>query len=175
MLRIRLTRTGKKKQPSYRIVVAEHSKAVKRQYLELLGQYIPATKPKFFTINKDRVTYWLSKGAQPSDTMATLLKKEGFADMDKFIGNRELQRKKKKEAKAEAPAKKESAAKDEVTKKDAAPAKEETPAEAPKEEAKTEKPAEEAPAKEEAKKEEVKEEAPAEPAKAEPTEAPAKE
>ena len=163
MLRIRLTRTGKKNQPSFRIVVAEHSKAVKRQYLELLGRYVLAVKPKFFTINKDRVTYWLSKGAQPSDTMAVLLKKEGFADMDKYIGNRELQRKKKKDTKKAAPAKEEDKAKEEGA-KEAAPAKEEAPVEVPKEEAKAEAPKEE-PAKE-APTEEAKEEAKEKPAEA---------
>ncbi|MCC6643889.1 30S ribosomal protein S16 [Candidatus Peregrinibacteria bacterium] len=85
MLVIRLTRTGKPAQESFRIVVAEQAKAVKRQYVELLGHYHPATKDKAFTVNKDRVLYWISKGAQPSETVASLLKAEGVTGMEKYI------------------------------------------------------------------------------------------
>ncbi len=131
MLRIRLTRTGKKAQPSFRIVVGEHSRAVQRKFLEILGQYVPSAQPKILTLNKERIQHWLSVGAQPSDTVAALLKKEGFADMDKFMEPRNKKRRGKKE-----------------------PAEEAAPAEAPK----AETPAEEAPAKEEAPKEEAKEE-----------------
>ena len=170
MLRIRLTRTGKKRQPSFRIVVAEHSKAVKRQYLELLGQYIPAAKDKLLKLNKERIEYWLSKGAQPSDTMAVILKKEGFAKMDRFIGRRDLQRTKKKDAKAEGgteegAGEKAEGAKDAAPAKDAAaPAeaktdepskKDEAPPEAPKEETKVEEPAKKEKPTEEAPKEEA--------------------
>ena len=99
MLRIRLSRTGKTRQESFRIVVAPHTKAVKGKYLELLGHYVPAEKPKKFDIKKDRVEYWISKGAQPSESMAMLLKKHGFANMDKFIPIRiKTQRTKKKDA-----------------------------------------------------------------------------
>lgn len=103
MLRIRLTRIGKKAQPSFRIVVGEHSKAVKRKYIEILGNYAPQAQPKILKLNKERIQHWLSVGAQPSDTVAVLLKREGFADMDKFISKRDKQRKSKKE-KPEEPA-----------------------------------------------------------------------
>lgn len=152
MLRIRLTRTGKKGQPSFRVVVAEKSKAVKRKYLELLGHYLPATNPKKVELNKERIEYWISKGAQPTDTVAALLKNNGFEGMDKFMEPRNKQKKKKgeqpeEEVKAEAAPKAEAGGEE--------PKAEEA---APKEEAKAEdKPAEEAP-KEEAK-EESKEEA----------------
>ena len=76
-------------------MVAEHSKAVKGEYLELLGHYVPAEQPKKFDINKDRVNYWLSKGAKPSDSMATLLKRNGFTNMDEYIQTRERKRTKK--------------------------------------------------------------------------------
>ncbi len=105
MLKIRLSRTGKTSQPSFRIVVAEHTKAVKGEYLELLGHYVPAMNPKQFDIKKDRVEYWLSKGAKPSDSMATLLKRNGFANMDKYIAPRDKKRTAKKgDANAAAPA-----------------------------------------------------------------------
>lgn len=106
MLKIRLTRTGKNAQPSFRIVVAEHSWPVKRKYLERLGQYVPAANPKVLTLDKERIEYWLSKGAQPSDTVAGLLKREGFKGMERFVGRRDLKRKKKKggDESAEAPA-----------------------------------------------------------------------
>ena len=104
MLRIRLTRTGKTAQESFRIVVAEHSKAVKGKYIELLGHYKPATQPKEFDLKKDRVEYWMSKGAKPSDSMATLLKKNGFGNMDQYIAPRNKKRGKKGEAPADAKA-----------------------------------------------------------------------
>lgn len=102
LLRIRLTRTGKKAQPSFRIVVGEHSRAVQRKYLEILGQYVPQVQPKILKVNKERIQHWLSVGAQPSDTVAVLLKKEGFADMDKFIAPRNKKTKSKKEKPEEA-------------------------------------------------------------------------
>lgn len=104
LLRIRLTRTGKKAQPSFRIVVSEHSRAVQRKYLEILGQYVPRVQSKILKVNKERIQHWLSVGAQPSDTVAVLLKKEGFADMDKFIAPRNKKKKSKKEKPEEAPA-----------------------------------------------------------------------
>lgn len=85
MLVIRLTRTGKTKQESFRIVVAEQAKAVKRQYVELLGYYLPTVNPKVLKFDKERIQYWISKGAQPSETVASLLKAEGIQDMDKYI------------------------------------------------------------------------------------------
>ena len=108
MLRIRLSRTGKTRQENFRIVVAPHTNAVKVKYLELLGHYVPAEKPKKFDIKKDRVEYWISKGAKPSGTVAVLLKKHGFGNMDKYIPVRgDTQRPKKKAAgKAPAPEKK---------------------------------------------------------------------
>ena len=85
MLVIRLTRTGKTSQESFRIVVAEQKKAVKREYLELLGHYLPTRKPKVLEFNKERILHWISKGAQPSETVASLLKAEGVAEMEKYI------------------------------------------------------------------------------------------
>jgi small subunit ribosomal protein S16 len=108
LLRIRLSRTGKTRQESFRIVVAEHSNAVKGKYTELLGYYSPASKQKELTIKKDRVEYWISKGAKPSDTMAVILKRNGFGNMDQYIEPRNKKRPGKKEeagAAGKAPAK----------------------------------------------------------------------
>jgi ribosomal protein S16 len=80
-------------------VVAPHTNAVKGKYVELLGHYVPAENPKKFDIQKDRVEYWISKGAKPSSSMAVLLKKHGFANMDQYIPVRaKTQRPKKKDA-----------------------------------------------------------------------------
>lgn len=142
MLKIRLSRTGKRTQPSFRLVVAEQSNAVKGKYLELLGHYVPALNPKQLDYKKDRIEYWISKGAQPSDTVAGILKREGFKDMDKYLDPKDKKRRKKKggDEPAEAPA---AAPKEAAAEKPA-----EAPAAAPKEAA-AEKPAD-APAKEEA-------------------------
>jgi small subunit ribosomal protein S16 len=67
------------------MVVAEQSKAVKRQYLELVGHYVPTVQPKVLKFDKERIAYWISKGAKPTETVASLLKAEGMADMDKYI------------------------------------------------------------------------------------------
>lgn len=96
MLKIRLSRTGKKRQPSFRIVVQEHSSAVKGKAIEAIGHYRPALKPKEFKVEADRVKHWLSVGAQPSDTVASLLKRNGFTDMEKYLAPRNKKSKKKK-------------------------------------------------------------------------------
>lgn len=67
------------------MVVAEQSKAVKRQYVELVGHYVPTSNPKVIKFDKDRVNYWISKGAKPSETVASLLKAEGMPNMDQYI------------------------------------------------------------------------------------------
>jgi small subunit ribosomal protein S16 len=73
MLSIRMRRTGSKKRPFYRVVVAEGRSPKEGAYLEVLGFYNPRTKPAVVEINKDRVTHWISKGARPSDSVRTLL------------------------------------------------------------------------------------------------------
>ena len=73
MLVIRLTRVGKKKQPSYRVVVQEKSKDPWGSSVEQLGHYNPLTNPATLTVKEERVRYWIEKGAQPSDTMWNLL------------------------------------------------------------------------------------------------------
>ena len=101
MLRIRLTRTGKNTQPSYRIVVAEHSSPAKAKFVEILGHYNISRKPRLLEVDQERVKYWISVGAKPSDTMAVLLKSLGMANMEQYIAPRTLKRKKKKGGEAE--------------------------------------------------------------------------
>ena len=83
MLVIRLTRVGKKKQPSYRIVVQEKGRDPWGHYQELLGHYNPLTKPATITLERERVTHWISKGAQPSDTVWNLLIDQGIVKGEK--------------------------------------------------------------------------------------------
>lgn len=78
MVRIRLRRVGAKKQPSYRVVVADSRSPRDGRFIERLGWYNPRTDPPSFKIQPDRALYWLSVGAQPSDAVARLLKKMGL-------------------------------------------------------------------------------------------------
>ena len=71
MLTIRLSRTGKKKQPSYRLIVSEKARDPWGRSLEILGNYNPRTKKAEFNI--ERIKHWLSKGATTSDTVWNLL------------------------------------------------------------------------------------------------------
>ena len=77
MLRIRLRRVGAKKQPSYRIVIAEKTAPRNGKFLEVVGFYNPRTEPETVTIKEERVLHWLSVGAQPSDSVARIFKTHG--------------------------------------------------------------------------------------------------
>ena len=74
MLRIRLARTGAKKQVSYRIVVIDRERARNGRFVEIVGHYNPRRNPVELTVKQDRVQYWLSRGAQPSETVRSFLK-----------------------------------------------------------------------------------------------------
>ncbi len=73
MLAIRLRRAGSKKRPFFRIVVADSRAARDSSFVEILGHYNPRTKPAIVKVDSERVQYWISKGAQPSDSMRTLM------------------------------------------------------------------------------------------------------
>ena len=77
MVRIRLRRVGRKKQPSYRIVVADSRSPRDGRYIEVIGFYNPRTEPATMTVKEDRALYWLSTGAQPSDAVRRILDKVG--------------------------------------------------------------------------------------------------
>ena len=100
MLKIRLTRCGRSKIYFYRLVLAEKQRAVKGKFIEILGVYNPTSNPKKIEFDLDRVKYWLSKGAEPSATAASLLKNQNFEGMDKFMTKPTKKKVKKSEPKA---------------------------------------------------------------------------
>jgi len=77
-VKIRLRRTGGKKQPSYRVVVADSRSPRDGRFIENIGHYNPRTEPMTVVIEEERARYWLSQGAQPSDAVARLLVKKGI-------------------------------------------------------------------------------------------------
>ena len=74
MLMIRLARIGKKKQPFYRVVVTEKTRPRNGRFVEIVGTYDPSKKPAAVDLNRERVDYWIGKGAQPSDTVRSFLR-----------------------------------------------------------------------------------------------------
>ena len=76
MLSIRLTRMGAKKKPFYRIIVAEKRSKRDGRFVESVGYYDPCRNPADLKINRERVSYWIERGAQPSETVRSLLKSE---------------------------------------------------------------------------------------------------
>ena len=76
-VRIRLTRKGKKKQPTYRVVVADQRAPRDGKYLEQIGRYDPRQEPSIVEIDNERAQYWLGQGAQPSDAVRKLLQISG--------------------------------------------------------------------------------------------------
>jgi small subunit ribosomal protein S16 len=98
-VKIRLSRFGAKKQPTYRIVVAEERSKRDGRIVEKIGYYDPRHEPSTVVMNEERVRYWLSVGARPTDSMGPLLKQAGISD--KFV-KQHAARKSKSAAKAEA-------------------------------------------------------------------------
>lgn len=80
MLRIRLSRIGKRKQPSYRIVVTDQRNPREGAHLEIIGHYNPLTNPATITLKEDRAIHWLQVGAQPSATAAKILSRSGIME-----------------------------------------------------------------------------------------------
>ncbi|MBT9333044.1 30S ribosomal protein S16 [Paracidobacterium acidisoli] len=74
---IRLARVGARKQPYYRVVVIEKSRARNGRSVEVVGTYNPRTNPASVTLKQDRIDYWTAKGAQLSDRVAILVAKQG--------------------------------------------------------------------------------------------------
>jgi len=73
MLAIRLRRAGSKKRPFFRVVVTDSQAARDSSFVEVLGHYNPRTQPESLTVNRERLDHWLKAGAQPSDTVRTLV------------------------------------------------------------------------------------------------------
>ena len=81
-VKIRLKRMGSRKSPFYRVVVADSRSPRDGRYIETVGTFNPLTQPETVVINEESVLSWLSKGAQPSDTVRTLLSTKGI--LEKF-------------------------------------------------------------------------------------------
>lgn len=101
---IRLSRMGKKKQPTYRLVVSDKQKDTQNRALEILGQYNPRTNPKTIELKADRIKYWLSKGAQASPTVHNLLVDQKIIETDKVKASSGKNKKKAAQAAAQAKA-----------------------------------------------------------------------
>lgn len=137
MLKIRLQRIGKKKKPTYRLVVSEKSRDLYGPQLEILGNYNPIVNPKVVEFKADRINYWLSVGAQASATVHNLLVSQGIIKAKKIQawkpkkkeGGKDKDGNKKNEEKKEA--KPESAVKNEKPEPAAEPTAKDEPKAAP--------------------------------------------
>ncbi|NDJ77257.1 MAG: 30S ribosomal protein S16 [Chloroflexi bacterium] len=93
MVRIRLRRVGRKKQPSYRIVVADSRSPRDGRYIEIIGFYNPRTEPATMTLKEDRALHWLENGAQPSETVQYILDTMGTqARFERLMKGEELEK-----------------------------------------------------------------------------------
>ena len=81
-VKIRLARHGAKKRPFYRIVAADNDSPRDGRFLEKLGTYNPLQDPAQVVLNTDRVKYWIGQGAIPTDTVKTILKREGVFSVE---------------------------------------------------------------------------------------------
>ncbi len=97
MVKIRLRRMGAKKQPTYRFVVADARSPRDGRFIEILGHYNPRTEPRTIVVNEEKAKAWLSKGAQPSDTVRRLFAEKGIVEQGPVP---ESTRKRKSEASA---------------------------------------------------------------------------
>lgn len=78
MVKLRLRRMGRKKRPLYAVVAADSRSPRDGRYIEDLGRYEPLQEPAMVDLKEDRILYWLQQGAQPSDTVRSLLSREGL-------------------------------------------------------------------------------------------------
>ena len=117
-VKLRLTRMGKKKQPTYRVVAIDSRTKRDGEYIELIGTYNPLTKPATVKLNEEVALKWLGQGAIPSDTVRNLFKEAGimkkFADSKVKVTKKETKKEEKEETKKET---KKPAAKKTTTKK----------------------------------------------------------
>jgi small subunit ribosomal protein S16 len=79
-VKIRLMRVGKKKQPSYRVVVADERSPRDGRFIEILGQYAPRQEPSLINLDNERALHWLNNGAQPTESAAKILEIAGVFD-----------------------------------------------------------------------------------------------
>ena len=86
MVKLRLMRMGKKKQPTYRVVAADSRSPRDGRFIEILGHYNPRTEPTTVVIDNDKAVAWLRQGAQPTETVRKLLQITGA--WDEFAGTK---------------------------------------------------------------------------------------
>ena len=104
MVKIRLQRLGRKGKPSYRVVVADSRSPRDGARIEVIGHYDPLTNPATVVIQEEKAKEWLQKGAQPSETVASLLRKAGIpVKMKQRVFKPKPVKEEKKEKAAEAP------------------------------------------------------------------------
>ena len=99
-VKIRLMRVGKKKQPTYRVVVADARSPRDGRFLEILGQYAPRQEPSLVSIDSERALHWLNEGAQPTESAAKLLQIAGVWDAYKAASGKVAASKPKVKSKA---------------------------------------------------------------------------
>jgi small subunit ribosomal protein S16 len=124
MVKIRLRRTGAKKKPMYRVVVADSRTPRDGRFIEIIGHYNPRTEPVTFNIHEDRVLHWNTHPPQPTDPVRRLLDNVGtldrFArlkageDLDKLLAEAQASREKNQQMVATSPVEKESPAQSEI-------------------------------------------------------------
>ena len=95
-VKMRLTRMGDKKSPFYRIVVVDSRKARDAEYIDKIGHYNPIAQPAAVVIDKDKAKDWLSKGVQPTETVRSLLVKEGVLEQPTKLSAPKTKTRKKK-------------------------------------------------------------------------------
>ncbi|WP_431737401.1 30S ribosomal protein S16 [Cellulosispirillum alkaliphilum] len=110
-VKIRLARVGRKKVAKYRVVAADSRMRRDGRFLETIGSYDPTIHPKAFEFKTERVAYWLKQGAEPSETVANLLKQDRFYEkmegLEKGLSPDELNIERKPERKRKAKPQKE--------------------------------------------------------------------
>jgi len=133
MLKIKLSRVGKRKQPIYRLLIVEKQKDPWGTYIENVGEYNPRLQPPMIKLNEERIKYWMSVGAQPTDTVHNMLVTAGMIKDKKRNVSKLGKAAREERAKAAADAKKAkmeaAAAKKAEAEAKAAPAAEAAPAE----------------------------------------------
>ncbi|OGO23139.1 MAG: 30S ribosomal protein S16 [Chloroflexi bacterium RBG_16_50_9] len=85
MLKIRLRRVGARKQPSYRLVIADSRAPRDGAFVDIIGHYNPRTDPETVVIKEEKALHWLKQGAKPTDTTARLLGKAGILEKFKLV------------------------------------------------------------------------------------------
>ena len=95
-VKIRLRRTGARKQPTYRFVVADSRSPRDGRFFEIIGHYNPRRQPVEIVLDEEKVKKWLGNGAQPSDTVARLLAEKGLLDKSKVPTRRPREKRAKK-------------------------------------------------------------------------------